>query len=102
MKTLLLCLSLFLAGCAPKTLFLVETDSFIAKFYDSRCSSSKVLALTQRPGGPPLPDAVKDGEVVFKDKNLDKREFCYIVDADKSAAFVIDEEGSQGAISLKK
>lgn len=98
------CLSfflLFLAGCAgSQPLFHVETDTFSADFYDTQCSSKEVLALTG-----PIPAEivkdVKDGVVTFKDATS-KRQFCYVLDEDKTSAFAIDETGEQGFIQLKK
>lgn len=89
----ILCL-LLLTGCAgPKVLFHVENDAFTADFYDTACSSSKVLALTG-----PAADGVKDGHAEFK--NGPKLDFCYVAEDD--LAFVIDEEGDQGFVELKK
>lgn len=98
---LLLITLLFLAGCASsQPVFHVETDSFTADFYDTLCSSKKVLELTG-----PIPAEivkdVKDGVVQFKDATP-KRQFCYVLDEDKTSAFAIDETGEQGFIQLKK
>lgn len=101
MRFFLFSIVLFLSGCASSApLFQVETDTFSASFYDTLCSSKGVLAITG-PIPAEMQKDVKDGVVKFKDATPE-RQFCYVLNEDKSSAFAIDETGEQGYIELKK
>jgi hypothetical protein len=92
---------LFLSGsiCADEVVvFTAKTDSYEAVMYNSQCSNEGVLSITG-PVPAEVKDKVKNGSVTFA--NGEKKGFCWF-DEEDGYVFVIDEDGNQGEIQVKK